>query len=98
MGNYILGISAFYHDSTACLVENNEIMAAAQEECSTRIEHDVSFFAQTINYCLKVSRINQKNINCMAFYDKPFLKFEWLWICNTHFWALLFLSKPCSMA
>ena len=73
---YILGISAFYHDSAACLVKDGEIVAAAQEERFTRIKHDHSFPSNAINYCLKESRIDGTELDFVAFYEKPFLKFE----------------------
>ena len=73
---YILGISAFYHDSAACLVHNGTIVAAAQEERFSRIKHDQSFPAEAISYCLKEAGISAQDLNCVAFYDKPFLKFE----------------------
>lgn len=73
---YILGISAFYHDSAACLVKNGEIIAAAQEERFTRIKHDSSFPAHAIQYCLREGGIISSDLRYVAFYDKPFLKFE----------------------
>jgi len=73
---YILGISAFYHDSAACLVRDGEIIAAAQEERFTRKKHDFSFPINAINFCLSYAKINSKDIEIVAFYDKPFLKFE----------------------
>ncbi len=73
---YILGISAFYHDSAACLVKNGEIIAAAQEERFTRIKHDASFPANAIRYCLSEGGITSSDLRYAAFYDKPFLKFE----------------------
>jgi carbamoyltransferase len=73
---YILGISAFYHDSAACLVKDGEIVAAAQEERFTRIKHDFSFPLNSINYCLKEARLSSRELDLIAFYDKPFLKFE----------------------
>ena len=72
----ILGISAFYHDSAACLIKDGQIVAAAQEERFTRIKHDQSFPANAIEYCLREAEINGSNLDCVAFYDKPFLKFE----------------------
>ncbi|MFZ3089135.1 MAG: carbamoyltransferase [Nitrospirota bacterium] len=72
----ILGISAFYHDSAACLVCNGEIIAAAQEERFTRKKHDSQFPRNAVNYCLKEGRIQPKEIDYVAFYDKPLLKFE----------------------
>jgi len=73
---YILGISAFYHDSAACLVKNGEIIAAAQEERFTRQKHDASFPIHAVHYCLKEAGINIKDLSYVAFYEKPFLKFE----------------------
>ena len=73
---YILGISAFYHDSAACLVKDGEIIAAAQEERFTRKKHDSGFPHHAIIYCLKEAGIEAKNIDNVAFYEKPFVKFE----------------------
>ncbi len=73
---YILGISAFYHDSAACLVKDGEIVAAAQEERFTRKKHDSSFPTNAINACLDSAGIQQEDLNYVAFYDKPFVKFE----------------------
>ena len=72
----ILGISAFYHDSAACLVRNGEIVAAAQEERFTRKKHDYSFPAQAVKYCLKQGGIAAGALDYVCFYDKPFIKFE----------------------
>jgi len=73
---YILGISAFYHDSAACLVKDGEIISAAQEERFTRKKHDFNFPINAINFCLNISGINSSDLELVAFYDKPFLKFE----------------------
>ena len=73
---YILGISAFYHDSAACLVKNGEIVAAAQEERFTRLKHDSSFPRHSINYCLNKENISANELVNVVFYEKPFLKFE----------------------
>ena len=73
---YILGISAFYHDSAACLVKDGELIAAAQEERFTRKKHDHAFPAYAIQYCLKEAGIDGNELNYIAFYDKPFLRFE----------------------
>ena len=73
---YILGISAFYHDSAACLLKNGRILAAAQEERFTRIKHDQNFPIKAIKYCLNEAKINSSSLDLVAFYDKPFLKFE----------------------
>ena len=72
----VLGISAFYHDSAAALVEDGRIAAAAQEERFTRKKHDASFPAHAIRYCLDQAGIGIADIDQVAFYDKPFLKFE----------------------
>ena len=73
---YILGISAFYHDSAACILKDGKIIAAAQEERFSRIKHDNNFPVNAINYCLNESKIDSSKLNFVAFYDKPFLKFE----------------------
>lgn len=73
---YILGISAFYHDSAACLVKGGKILAAAQEERFTRLKHDHSFPSHAIEYCLSSQKISEKEIEIVAFYEKPILKFE----------------------
>ena len=72
----ILGISAFYHDSAAALVEDGRIVAAAQEERFTRKKHDASFPHHAIGYCLDAAGAKLSDIDHVAFYDKPFLKFE----------------------
>src|SRR6266436_3340349 len=72
----ILGISAFYHDSAAALVADGRIVAAAQEERFTRKKHDASFPRHAIGYCLGAASTNLSEIDHIAFYDKPFLKFE----------------------
>jgi carbamoyltransferase len=73
---YILGISAFYHDSAVCLIEDGEIIFAAQEERYTRKKHDSSFPINAIKDCFINSGITAENVDYVAFYDKPFLKFE----------------------
>ena len=73
---YILGISAFYHDSAACLLKDREIVAAAQEERFTRKKHDAGFPTHAILYCLKEAAITAKDIDNVVFYEKPFVKFE----------------------
>jgi carbamoyltransferase len=72
----ILGISAFYHDSAACLVVDGEIVAAAQEERFTRIKHDHSFPERAAAYCLREAGITFDQLDYVGFYDKPLLKFE----------------------
>ncbi|MDA7544530.1 carbamoyltransferase [Alphaproteobacteria bacterium] len=73
---YILGISAFYHDSAACLIKDSEIIAAAQEERFTRNKHDNSFPHHAIQYCLREAGISASQIDNVVFYEKPFVKFE----------------------
>jgi len=73
---HILGISAFYHDSAACLVRDGEIVAAAQEERFTRKKFDASFPTHAIQYCLEAGNIGLKDLKYVAFYDKPLIKFE----------------------
>lgn len=73
---YILGISAFYHDSAAALIKDGEIIAAAQEERFTRKKHDHNFPLNAIAYCLKHAGIDASRLDYVAFYDKPILKFE----------------------
>lgn len=72
----VLGVSAFYHDSAAALIDNGTIVAAAQEERFTRKKHDPSFPRNAIDYCLKELNIQLADIDFVVFYDKPFLKFE----------------------
>jgi carbamoyltransferase len=72
----ILGISAFYHDSAAALIIDGEIVAAAQEERFTRIKHDSSYPVKAIDYCLLEAGLSLAQVDYIAFYEKPFLKFE----------------------
>ena len=72
----ILGVSAFYHDSAACLVQDGKIIAAAQEERFTRKRHDDAFPHRAIEYCLREGKIAVGDVDYVAFYEKPFLKFE----------------------
>jgi carbamoyltransferase len=73
---HILGISAYYHDSAACLVRDGEILAAAQEERFTRKKHDHRYPASAVEFCLKHAGITPEQVDLVAFYDKPLLKFE----------------------
>ncbi len=75
-GINILGISAYYHDSAACLIKDGEIIAAAQEERFTRKKHDYRFPAHAIAYCLKAAGLQSTELDYVAFYDKPLIKFE----------------------
>jgi carbamoyltransferase len=72
----ILGISAYYHDSAACLVQDGKIIAAAQEERFTRRKHDPNFPIKAIDYCLSEGGISKSDLDYVAFYDKPHLKFD----------------------
>lgn len=72
----ILGISAFYHDSAACLVRDGVIVAAAQEERFTRKKHDPGFPRHAVQYCLAEGRIELQDVKYVVFYDKPLIKFE----------------------
>jgi len=72
----ILGISAFYHDSAACLVRDGEIVAAAQEERFTRKKHDASFPSNAVSFCLNQAGLKMSDVGQVVFYEKPFLKFE----------------------
>jgi carbamoyltransferase len=72
----ILGISAFYHDSAACLVVDGEIVAAAQEERFTRVKHDHNFPVNAARYCLGEAGIDANKLDYVGFYDKPLLKFD----------------------
>jgi len=73
---FVLGISAFYHDSAAAIIVNGEIVAAAQEERFTRKKHDASYPKNAINYVLKESGLKLNEVDHVVFYEKPFLKFE----------------------
>jgi carbamoyltransferase len=72
----ILGLSAFYHDSAAALVEDGRVVAAAQEERFTRRKYDAGYPHRAVDYCLKAAGTALSEVDCVAFYDKPFLKFE----------------------
>jgi carbamoyltransferase len=72
----VLGISAWYHDSAACLVQDGKIVAASQEERFTRIKHDPDFPKHAVRSCLEIGGIRADQLDAVAFYDKPFLKFE----------------------
>ncbi len=76
MAEYILGISAFYHDSAAALLKDGEIVAAVQEERFSRKKHDHSFPQQAVNYCLQEAGIGSRDLQAVIFYEKPFVKFN----------------------
>ena len=73
---YVLGLSAYYHDSAAALLKDGDIAAAAQEERFSRKKHDARFPVNAVNYCLAEAGISLSEVDQVAFYDKPFLKFE----------------------
>ncbi len=72
----ILGISAYYHDSAACLIKNGQVIAAIEEERFSRIKHDNNFPYKAIEFCLKSQKLKAEEIDCVAYYEKPLLKFE----------------------
>jgi carbamoyltransferase len=72
----VLGVSAYYHDSAAALIDNGSVVAAAQEERFTRRKHDASFPAKAVNYCLSEGGVPLSSLDAVVFYEKPFLKFE----------------------
>src|SRR5262245_28314721 len=76
MAMIVLGISAYYHDSSAALIRDGEILAAAQEERFTRKKHDSAFPTNAVRACLAQAGVGAEDVDQVAFYDKPFLKFE----------------------
>lgn len=94
----ILGLSAFYHDSAACLVKDGEIVAAAQQERFTRVKHDHRFPMDAVNFCLKAGKITSKDLDYVVFYDKPFIKFERLLETYVSYaprgWASFLMAMP----
>lgn len=72
----ILGISALYHDSSASLIINGEIIAAAQEERFTRVKHDLNMPVHAIQYCLKEGKITGNDIDIVVFYDNPMITLD----------------------
>ena len=72
----LLGVSAFYHDSAAALIEDGRIVAAAQEERFTRKRHDADFPAQAIRYCLEAAKVDLDQVDHVVFFEKPLIKFE----------------------
>jgi carbamoyltransferase len=82
---YILGVSAYYHDSAACLIYNDEVIAAAHEERFTRIKQDESFPVNAVQYCLQEAGIGLNDLEAIVYYEKPFLKFERLIESYYHF-------------
>ena len=73
---YVLGISAFYHDSAAALLKDGKIVAAAQEERFSRKKQDARFPSSAIQFCLEAAGVGLEAVDFVVFYDKPFVKFE----------------------
>ena len=94
----ILGISAFYHDSAACLIKDGIIFAAAQQERFSRVKHDHAFPNDAIDYCLKEGGLTANDLDYVAFYDKPFIKFERLLETYISYaprgWASFLMAMP----
>jgi len=94
----ILGISAYYHDSAACLVEDGRIVAAAQEERFTRKKHDASFPSRAVAYCLREGGIATKDLDLVGFYEKPLVKFDRLLetyaACAPRGWRSFLMAMP----
>src|SRR5690349_23043320 len=98
MATRILGISAYYHDSAACLVEDGRIVAAAQEERFTRKKHDASFPAAAVAYCLREAGITAAELDLVGFYEKPLVKFtrllETYIACAPRGWKSYLMAMP----
>jgi carbamoyltransferase len=98
MPKRILGISAYYHDSAACLVEDGRIVAAAQEERFTRKKHDSSFPARAVDYCLAEAGITARQLDLVGFYEKPLVKFDRLLetytACAPRGWRSFMMAMP----
>jgi carbamoyltransferase len=94
----ILGISAYYHDSAACLIEDGRIVAAAQEERFTRKKHDPSFPSRAVDYCLREGGIAVNEIDLVGFYEKPLVKFtrllETYTACAPRGWRSYLMALP----
>ena len=98
MPTRILGISAYYHDSAACLVEDGRIVAAAQEERFTRKKHDSNFPARAVDYCLREGGLTTKELDLVGFYEKPLVKFDRLLetyaACAPRGWRSYLMAMP----
>ena len=89
---YILGISAFYHDSAACILKNGEVIAAAQEERFTRKKHDQTFPVNAINFCLKEAGIKINDLEKITYYENPNVKFQRIILTFISEWPKGFIS------
>ncbi len=98
MPTRILGLSAYYHDSAACFVEDGRIVAAAQEERFTRKKHDASFPSRAVDYCLREAGITTKELDLVGFYEKPLVKFDRLLetyaACAPRGWRSYLMAMP----
>src|SRR5712671_38274 len=98
MTTRILGISAYYHDSAACLVEDGRIVAAAQEERFTRKKHDAAFPSRAVEYCLREAGITTAQLDLVGFYEKPLVKFtrllETYIACAPRGWKSYLMAMP----
>jgi carbamoyltransferase len=98
MPTRILGISAYYHDSAACLVEDDRVVAAAQEERFTRKKHDARFPSNAVDYCLREAGITAKDLDLVGFYEKPLVKFDRLLetyaACAPRGWRSYLMAMP----
>ncbi len=94
---HVLGISCYYHDSAATLISDGNIIAAAQEERFSRKKHDNDFPTQAIRFCLSQANIQMKDVNAIAFYEKPLLKFERLLHQNIAFFPKSYLMFVTSI-
>jgi carbamoyltransferase len=98
LATHILGISAYYHDSAACLVEDGRIVAAAQEERFTRKKHDASFPSAAVDYCLREAGITAADLDLVGFYEKPLVKFtrllETYIACAPRGWKSYLMAMP----
>ena len=98
MPTRILGISAYYHDSAACLVEDGRIVAAAQEERFTRKKHDAAFPSRAVEYCLREAGVTTKDLALVGFYEKPLVKFDRLLetyaACAPRGWRSYLMAMP----
>src|SRR5262245_40558220 len=72
----VLGLSAFYHDSAAALIEDGRVVAAAQEERFTRKRHDAGFPVEALRYCLAAGQVDLDDVDGVVFFEKPLVKFE----------------------
>lgn len=87
-------MSFFYHNSSACLLKDGEIIAAAEEERFSRVKNDASFPKEAVDFCLELAGVNIDEIDCVAFYEKPFLKMERTLVSHIRNWPKAIFSFP----